>query len=69
MSCHPCDSAVTYICESCYWSFTHGLNKLNPRTEENEEKRPDWIVGDPVYNKVGMQDIVPDIRNIWDDDE
>jgi len=61
MSCVLCDSAVLWSCESCDWSYTEGLNKNNPRSEDNEKKRPPWIddegshiykvlVADPVVN-------------------
>jgi hypothetical protein len=47
----PCDSAVEYFCASqyddepgeCEWRYTHGLNPRNPRSADNEKRRPPWI--------------------------
>jgi len=70
VSCHPCDSAIRYSCGDCRWTFVHGLNKANPRTEENEKSRPDWIVGDLEFTKNFFSPIpAPGVVSIWDDDE
>lgn len=74
MSCLPCDSAISYTCASCDWHFIHGLNPGNPRTEENEKNRPDWLVGPLEWNKAGKFGIsspiiMEGIQSFWEDDD
>lgn len=44
-ACLPCDSAYDLYCEDddCGWSYTWGLNPRNPRSVDNERRRPPWI--------------------------
>lgn len=42
VSCTKCDSAVLYSCP-CGWTFLNGMNPKNPRTDQNERNRPDWM--------------------------
>lgn len=46
MACLGCFSAFDYSCNECDWHYTHGLNPRNPRSLDNETRRPTWIVGD-----------------------
>lgn len=51
MSCQNCFSAILYVCEDCEWTYTHGLNKNNPRSPTNESNKPEWLVdthGEPT---------------------
>jgi hypothetical protein len=45
MSCQGCFSAMHIFCgnDDCDWSYDWGLNPRNPRSEENEKDRPDWL--------------------------
>jgi len=65
MACLPCDSAIWYSCDEddCKWDYTAGLNPRNPRSADNEARRPRWIdaCGNPF-------DIPKGVRNAWDDD-
>lgn len=62
MHCLPCDSAVEYMCleNNCAWRYVHGLNPDNPRSKENEEKRPSWMI-DLEYSEFGGQKVVQGI--------
>jgi hypothetical protein len=45
MSCMDCNSALHWSCyedTDCGWYYTEGLNTRNPRSEENEAKKPSW---------------------------
>ena len=68
MHCLPCDSAYEYGCDGhgddgdgCGWSYIHGLNSRNPRSVENETKRPTWL---PPGARIG--DRPAGIRWVWD---
>lgn len=46
MSCLGCCSAIHYYCKDidvCKWSYDHGLNLHNPRSDRNEANRPVWL--------------------------
>lgn len=45
--CSSCDSAYEFFCleDDCDWHYTWGLNPKNPRSEANEQHRPDWLKG------------------------
>lgn len=68
MACMGCDSAIAYICTQCTWIFTHGLNPMNPSTEENEKKRPSWIEGPLQCTSDGFSVVVEGIDTEWPDD-
>lgn len=66
MSCMGCGSASHYYCDSddCDWTYDHGLNPRNPRSEENEAKKPAWLDGwgDTEFS-------YPGTISYWNDDE
>lgn len=71
MACMPCDSAIEYYCteDKCDWSFTHGLNKGNPMTEENEKSRPQWLIDKEMQvDKNGLSIPETGIKYYDDDD-
>ena len=39
---------------NCMWSYTHGLNKANPRSIKEEEYRPSWVIGDLEFSEYGF---------------
>ena len=60
MACLPCDSAIRYWCypdddeaEGCGWDYVDGLNPSNPRSSDNEAKRPAWLEGHVLWVDVG----------------
>lgn len=54
MSCISCSSAIDWGCDAetegmlngCGWNYTEGLSRGNPRSAENDARKPDWI---PTY--------------------
>ncbi len=69
MSCLPCDSAVYYGCDSdnCRWGYTHGLNTDNPRSDENEARRPPWIAEAKLeYSRMGIPRTVQGVVSLWE---
>ncbi len=55
LACITCDSAHWLSCqnESCDWSYTYGLNPGNPRSEQNEGERPEWLPQEITYSQPG----------------
>jgi len=49
VSCMPCSSAGVIFCneEDCDWAgYYWGINPKNPRAANNENYRPEWLIGD-----------------------
>lgn len=42
-NCYACDGTGIDEGWGCGWRYTDGLNPGNPRWEDNEQRRPEWI--------------------------
>ena len=63
-ACMPCDSAIEYACNDCQWRWNAHLNPRNPRSEENDKKKPDWYV-EPVQDSMFLKPM-PEVVSIYD---
>ena len=67
VACLPCDSAIGYYCsrEDCEWHYTHGLNPGNPRSANNEQRRPAWLDGWELHS-ANMVNAYPGTTAAWE---
>lgn len=42
-NCYACGGTGIDEGWGCGWKYTQGLNKGNPRWEDNEQRRPEWL--------------------------
>ena len=66
MACLPCDSAIEYVCNDCTWRWNAHLNPRNPRSVENDKKKPDWYVEPEYAEKSYFLRPMPGIVSIYD---